>query len=123
MKINVSSASIISNPCLTPLYYAALADGVIRCVPGEDHTNGFFVSCFIKKQALPAGQGQKRKLAQAADTTEEPIREEDNEKQGSPVEGEGVPEESGGKVSSSKKKKKNKRKKQKKGSVSTTVNS
>lgn len=22
---------------------------VIRCLPGEDATNGFFVSCFVKK--------------------------------------------------------------------------
>lgn len=24
------------------------AESLIRCVPGEDHTNGFFVSCFVK---------------------------------------------------------------------------
>lgn len=25
------------------------AEALIRCMPGEDHTNGFFVSCFIRK--------------------------------------------------------------------------
>ncbi|GHJ87754.1 hypothetical protein NliqN6_4156 [Naganishia liquefaciens] len=93
-----------------------LADGVIRCVPGEDHTNGFFVSCFVKKQVAPTGQGQKRKLAQAADFPEESAGEdEDDERQELPVEDEEVGEASGGKIpNSKKKKKKNKRKKQKK---------
>lgn len=27
------------------------SEGVIRCSPGEDHTNGFFVSCFVKVSA------------------------------------------------------------------------
>jgi len=25
------------------------ATSVVRCIPGEDATNGFFVSCFIRK--------------------------------------------------------------------------
>lgn len=28
-----------------------LADSVIRCVAGEDKTNGFFVACFVRKGA------------------------------------------------------------------------
>lgn len=30
-----------------------MADGVIRCMPGEDKTNGFFVACFVKRSSLP----------------------------------------------------------------------
>lgn len=29
--------------------YVDLADSVIRCVAGEDKTNGFFVACFVRK--------------------------------------------------------------------------
>jgi hypothetical protein len=95
---------------------SALADGVIRCVPGEDHTNGFFVSCFVKKQALPASQNQKRKLAEAE--TEEDVAEEDEGGEEAALEeGEGAGGGSNATTSSSKKKKKNKRKKQKKGPV------
>jgi len=44
-----------------------LADSVIRCSPGEDHTNGFFVSCFVK-----AGDTLvKRRTADADDDTKE----------------------------------------------------
>jgi putative methyltransferase len=25
-----------------------MADSVIRCIPGEDKTNGFFVACFVR---------------------------------------------------------------------------
>ncbi|KAF4614075.1 hypothetical protein D9613_007884 [Agrocybe pediades] len=35
------------------------ADSVIRCLPGEDATNGFFVSCFIKGSHAPP---TKRKI-------------------------------------------------------------
>ncbi|KAL5504035.1 hypothetical protein ACEPAH_8108 [Sanghuangporus vaninii] len=27
------------------------AESLIRCIPGDDHTNGFFVSCFIRKKS------------------------------------------------------------------------
>ena len=30
-----------------------MADGVIRCMPGEDKTNGFFVACFVKRSSSP----------------------------------------------------------------------
>ena len=36
-----------------------IADSVICCVPGEDRTNGFFVSCFIRGQT-DTSRGKKR---------------------------------------------------------------
>ena len=39
----------------------------MRCAPGEDGTNGFFVSCFVRKATPPTGEatptmlGSKRK--------------------------------------------------------------
>jgi len=41
---------------------AELADGMIRCMPGEDKTNGFFVACFVKASSLP----QKQKTPKSA---------------------------------------------------------
>ncbi|KAJ2916589.1 hypothetical protein MD484_g3801, partial [Candolleomyces efflorescens] len=38
------------------------ASSVIRCSPGEDHTNGFFVSCFIRRPTEIQSSG-KRKLS------------------------------------------------------------
>lgn len=109
---------------MTPSHHSlsactALADGVIRCVPGEDHTNGFFVSCFIKKQTLPVGQSHKRKVSEVAEDEAEAAGEEEEVEEGQP-ENEGVVG-SGGTTSNSKKKKKKKSKKQKKGSVSTAA--
>ncbi|KAF8529826.1 williams-Beuren syndrome critical region protein 20 copy A [Gautieria morchelliformis] len=43
------------------------ADSVVRCIPGEDKTNGFFVSCFVREHSSPTGDatstmlGAKRK--------------------------------------------------------------
>ncbi|KAJ8586927.1 williams-Beuren syndrome critical region protein 20 copy A [Rhizopogon salebrosus TDB-379] len=39
------------------------ADSLVRCVPGEDGTNGFFVSCFIREQdsTSPPERSKKRK--------------------------------------------------------------
>jgi len=39
------------------------ADSLVRCAPGEDGTNGFFVSCFIREHdsALPPECSKKRK--------------------------------------------------------------
>jgi putative methyltransferase len=39
------------------------ADSLVRCVPGEDGTNGFFVSCFIREQdsGIPPEHSKKRK--------------------------------------------------------------
>ena len=28
------------------------ASSLVRCLPGEDATNGFFVSCFVKESAV-----------------------------------------------------------------------
>lgn len=48
-----------------------MADGVIRCQPGEDKTNGFFVACFVKGAVRSAGsvvsgkKGKKRAREEA----------------------------------------------------------
>jgi hypothetical protein len=34
-----------------------LTDGVIRCLPGVDHTNGFFVACFVRDGLRPGAAG------------------------------------------------------------------
>lgn len=91
-------------------------------MPGEDHTNGFFVSCFVKKHALPTVQNQKRKLADAE--IEEDVVEEGEG--GDETAQAGDEDAAGGSnlgATSSKKKKKNKRKKSKKGPVATVVGS
>ncbi|KAJ9121711.1 hypothetical protein QFC22_002331 [Naganishia vaughanmartiniae] len=90
-----------------------LADGVIRCVPGEDHTNGFFVSCFIRGEAQGAAD-QKRKRS---------TDEEENDDVLSNDEEVGVAEDEGDgpKTISSRKQKKNKRKKKKKASSVTVA--
>lgn len=36
--------------------HAGDADSLIRCLPGEDATNGFFVSCFVKIQVTPPAE-------------------------------------------------------------------
>ena len=45
-------------------HFSDIADAVICCVPGEDRTNGFFVSCFIRDvpeyQPIEIGRGRKR---------------------------------------------------------------
>ncbi|KAH7106309.1 S-adenosyl-L-methionine-dependent methyltransferase [Auriculariales sp. MPI-PUGE-AT-0066] len=43
------------------------ATSLIRCMPGEDETNGFFVSCFVRRSSLSA-VGQKRNATEAADS-------------------------------------------------------
>ena len=45
------------------LIRAELADSVIRCLPGEDKTNGFFVACLV------------RGAVQASDDTTKPVTE------------------------------------------------
>ena len=52
------------------------ADSLIRCVPGDDRTNGFFVSCFVRKKpgsdtgGGPSEADTRRKRGQSV--TEEP---------------------------------------------------
>ncbi|KAF8591088.1 S-adenosyl-L-methionine-dependent methyltransferase [Ramaria rubella] len=42
--------------------YSALSESMVRCFPGEDGTNGFFVSCFVRKPSTRVGaQNSKRK--------------------------------------------------------------
>lgn len=99
---------------LTAFPTTALADGVIRCVPGEDHTNGFFVSCFIKKDSSSDSGIQKRKRRAVNDgdvTDDEDEEVADLEGHEATVE---AAASSGTSATSNKKKKKNKRKKQKK---------
>ncbi|KAL1748928.1 S-adenosyl-L-methionine-dependent methyltransferase [Schizophyllum fasciatum] len=44
------------------------ADGLIRCLPGEDATNGFFVSCFVR--AADESLSKKRKANDAEEPQE-----------------------------------------------------
>ena len=37
------------------------AEGVLRCIPEEDHTNGFFVACFVRGQIQPLNGDRKRR--------------------------------------------------------------
>lgn len=47
------------------LIMADLAESVIRCLPGEDKTNGFFVSCFVREtagdKAGSVGKGKRKR--------------------------------------------------------------
>jgi putative methyltransferase len=42
------------------------ADSLVRCSPGEDGTNGFFVSCFIREHhsELPQTESFKKRKAE-----------------------------------------------------------
>jgi len=51
-----TSGELIDGRCAST---TEIADSVICCVPGEDRTNGFFVSCFIRGQT-DASRGKKR---------------------------------------------------------------
>jgi putative methyltransferase len=51
-----------------------LAGSLIRCSPGEDKTNGFFVSCFVaglSKDGDDANRSKKRKGVKSADAQTE----------------------------------------------------
>jgi putative methyltransferase len=37
-------------------YFPDAADSLVRCLPGEDATNGFFVSCFVKEDEMTTGK-------------------------------------------------------------------
>lgn len=91
--------------CLSSI---ALADGVVRCVPGEDHTNGFFVSCFIKKGSSTEMTNQKRK--RTMDNEADMNEGEEEDENGAP---DASLEPGLSAVISNKQKKKNKRKKKK----------
>jgi putative methyltransferase len=43
------------------IYLIDLADRLVRTIPAEDLTNGFFVSCFIRKSPSEQ-QGEKRSV-------------------------------------------------------------
>lgn len=66
-----------------------LADSVIRCLPGEDKTNGFFVACFIKGERR-SNKTKKRPREEAAreEAKEVPISNVDID---NPAEISGVP--------------------------------
>lgn len=46
--------------------FTDLADRLVRTIPAEDLTNGFFVSCFIRKSA--ASEANKRPLEEDQQT-------------------------------------------------------
>ncbi|TFY60812.1 hypothetical protein EVG20_g7282 [Dentipellis fragilis] len=82
------------------------ADSLVRCSPGQDATNGFFVSCFVRRGASdPSDFGY-----QIEQQSEDPILGKRKAEKGSPHPEDD--EEAGG--SAGKKKKKRKKKKSKK---------
>lgn len=50
------------------LLHSEDASSVIRCSPGEDHTNGFFVSCFIRRATETDSSGKRK----ASDEEQDP---------------------------------------------------
>ncbi|EEB87488.1 hypothetical protein MPER_15146, partial [Moniliophthora perniciosa FA553] len=36
-----------------------LAESLVRCMPGEDATNGFFVSCFVRQETSNGNRKRK----------------------------------------------------------------
>ena len=42
--------------------FIADAESLIRTVPGEDHTNGFFVAVFVRGEPTSSGNSLKREL-------------------------------------------------------------
>lgn len=55
------------------------AEGLIRCLPGEDATNGFFVSCFVRRMEdeMEDGEGSEGKKATAQQPTSKKRKAED----------------------------------------------
>jgi putative methyltransferase len=47
------------------------AGSLVRCSPGEDGTNGFFVSCFIREHnsVLPQTEPLKKRKAETEEVT------------------------------------------------------
>ncbi|KAJ9107949.1 hypothetical protein QFC19_002692 [Naganishia cerealis] len=90
-----------------------LADGVIRCIPGEDHTNGFFVSCFIKRDSRSASHQKRKRPTEGSAENADLLS--DTEEVGA------VDDQVMGTATSSKKQKKNKRKKKKNKASSVTA--
>ena len=43
------------------------AASFVRCVPGEDRTNGFFVACFVKTKESLASTGELKSLRAITD--------------------------------------------------------
>ena len=51
------------------------AESLVRCAPGEDGTNGFFVSMFVRSQTgdnVHGAAGQKRKATSEDNGLEQP---------------------------------------------------
>jgi len=47
------------------LFSLAHAESLIRCSPGEDATNGFFVSCFVRKSDSTSSKRKADEMSQA----------------------------------------------------------
>lgn len=56
------------------------ADSLVRCIPGEDHTNGFFVACFVR-----AKYGQASNSAGLPEGDKEPLGEKPAHKKKRPA--------------------------------------
>lgn len=55
-----------------------LADGVIRCMPGEDKTNGFFVACFIKQDPTTVKRSIKQKRGREDESLDTDVQRQDD---------------------------------------------
>jgi hypothetical protein len=61
--------------------YPDIAESVIRTNPSEDFTNGFFVACFLRKEATTdAANEQKRKLEDDAEASSSKKSKKKNKK-------------------------------------------
>jgi putative methyltransferase len=60
------------------------AAALVRCSPGEDATNGFFVSCFVRKEATAASTS-KRKAEAGDEGAEVPKRKKKKKTKKAPL--------------------------------------
>jgi putative methyltransferase len=66
-----------NNWCAHPLMYVFVVEdaaSLIRCSPGEDATNGFFVSCFVRKEAAAPATSKRKAEAEDEGGAEVPKR-------------------------------------------------
>ncbi|ESK92331.1 nucleus protein [Moniliophthora roreri MCA 2997] len=51
-----------------------LAESLVRCMPGEDATNGFFVSCFVRQVVAKSDDGNRKRKADSKDSDDMAVK-------------------------------------------------